>query len=421
MYLEVRKLKRGGESYRFSYDTPEGKRKRYPAALVPKFLTYDEADQWRRSQAAAMGARRAHIEQKLAWKNQHYEFTKLLSKFEQWQKERAPQSYANNVYYLEHWVLNYFLNIRRLNNVNVWHLYFQEFRDWLQGEARQVVKGKDKPLAAGTINNILRTVNVFLSFLQAYNLIDPDSVRKTPVLPPHKINRRTYKDIITSDELNSVVGHMDDEAVGEFLRVLFHTGMRFSELFGLPMTALFKGKVKSKSLEDELNRCGVDYIGYVLLESQPLHDDRRREADGSLKRKPLKSHREISPKFSRVIPIRSKEVWNILAKRWKLQNELHHSMDYGADKQNYVLFNDVEYNQAYRELRRGYEAAKLTPKGFHACRHSFTTNLVGETRSFFLTRMITGHRKDTSFERYLHIYEQIASEAEADEQEIELI
>jgi hypothetical protein len=136
-----------------------------------------------------MGARRAYVEQKLAWKNQHYQFESLVRKFENWQKERAPQSYSNNVYYLEQWVLNYYLNVRQQNNVNSWHLHFQDFRDWLQTDARQVVRGKDKPLAAGTINNILRTVNVFLSFLEAYNLIDPDAVRKTPVLPPLSVKR----------------------------------------------------------------------------------------------------------------------------------------------------------------------------------------------------------------------------------------
>jgi hypothetical protein len=44
--------------------------------------------------------------------------------------------------------------------------------------------------------------------------------------------------------------------------------------------------------------------------------------------------------------------------------------------------------------------------------------LVGETRNMFLTRAITGHKKDKSFERYLHIYEEMNQDALENEQEI---
>lgn len=421
MYLEVRHTKKGEPLYRFTYTDPQGNRVRYPASKIPRFDSKEEAERWGKTQAAAMGARKSFIEKKLAWKTKHYQFNELLVRFESWQRERAPNSWKNNVQYLEQWVFHWFLNMKGLNNVNTWHLYFHEFTDWLKTEGNQILRGKPKPLAAGTINNILRTVNVFLTFLHSYNLIDPDSVQKTPVLPSHKLGVRGYKDIITEAEFKQLCGAIDNESVVEFLKVLYNTGMRFNELFGLPMSALFKGDIPNEALKKELERCQITYYGYLLLDSQPADDDRRREADGTILRKPLKSHKTISPKNSRIIPIRTKEIWNILAARYMKQAAMHNEHAYGPDRQNYMLFDELTYNLTYIHLRKAYNACKLPPKGFHACRHTFVTRLVGETRSFFLTRMITGHRKDTSFERYLHIYEQIATEAKATEQVIDLV
>jgi integrase len=421
MYLDTRKNKKGQLRFRFTYLDHLGNRLRYPAADTPIFKTREEAEKWARSQSAAMGAKKAFIEKKLEWKTKHYQFNELLTKFQGWQKERAPNSWKNNVLYLEQWVLHWFLNIKGLNNVNTWHLYFHEFSDWLSTNANQLIRGKSKPIAAGTINNILRTVNVFLTFLQSYNLIDPSSVQKTPVLPSHKLGSRGYKDIILEEELELICKRIDCRTTAEFLTVLYNTGMRFNELFGLPMNALFKGEVSSESLKKELERCNISYFGYLLLDSQPADENRHREADGTIKRKPLKSHKVISPKNSRIIPIRTKEVWNILATRYLTQSKLHAEGKFGKDRTDYMLFDELNYNQAYIKLREAYKDTKFAPKAFHACRHTFVTRLVGETKSFFLTRMITGHRKDTSFERYLHIYEQIATEAKASEQEIDLV
>jgi hypothetical protein len=47
----------------------------------------------------------------------------------------------------------------------------------------------------------------------------------------------------------------------EFFLVLWHTGMRFNELFGLPMNALFKAEVTCKPLAEELTKSGITYHG----------------------------------------------------------------------------------------------------------------------------------------------------------------
>jgi integrase len=87
---------------------------------------------------------------------------------------------------------------------------------------------------------------------------------------------------------------------------------------------------------------------------------------------------------------------------------------------DYVLFDDLKYNDAVRALRQAYEELRREPKSFHCCRHSYATFLVGKTRSYFLARAVLGHRSD-AFDRYNHIYEQIALKAKQKVQEIDEI
>jgi integrase len=130
----------------------------------------------------------------------------------------------------------------------------------------------------------------------------------------------------------------------------------------------------------------------------------------------------ISFKSARIIPIRDRAIWNeIIVPRYKVQLAAFEARKHTSDKYDYPLFEDLEWNRANKTLRQAYLNLKLEPKTYHSCRHSFTTHLVGETRNFFLVRAITGHKKDKSFYRYLHIFEQIAVEAAQAAQDIDVV
>lgn len=422
MYIHKRKDRQGNTYYSFSYVDDEGRRIRLKKSEHPHFDLREEASTWAKSQDAYRSARKARLERKLAWRKKYYQFNDLLQGYQKWQKEKAPNSFENSVYMLEQYVFVFFLNVKQASNVNDWHLLFREFLDWLRDGAPGT-KRKSGKLAVATSNNIIRCLNTFLTYLKDYNLIDPDNVVKCKAYPEHMLSRRGLKDVITEEEMNMVRKRLlaINEPASDFFYTLWHTGMRFSELFGLPITSLIKGQVPHRALHDELLKCGIEYHGYIYLESQPKHDDRRREKDGTLARKPLKGNREISPKYARIIPIRSKEIWNILATRYKAQSKAFLKKQYTDNKSDYVFFEDLEWNKAVNSLRETYKQLGLTPKQYHCCRHSFATLLVGETRSFFLVRSITGHRKDRSFERYLHVFEQMAMAAKQMEQEIDVI
>ncbi len=419
LYIHPRKDRHGNLYFSFSYTNKDGKRVRLKKSEHPFFDNREKAQSWADSQDAIKAAEKDHIARKLAWKTAYYDFQKLLMDYGVWQKQKAPNSWKSCVFYLEKWTFPFFLVEKQAGNVNNWHLFFLEFFDWLQGPH----KDRKIPLAASTVNNIAKATNTFFSFLLAYGKIDPDSVRKMETLPEHKINHRTFADVISPDEMVNVYTHMKKShpPAADFFYVLWHTGMRFSELYGISLTSLFKGQITNKALHDELVKSQINYIGYIYLESQPEYDDRKRLPDGSIPRKPLKSCKTIGPKNARIIPIRDKEIWNVLAIRYKKAMEQFEAKECSLNKDDFPLFDDLEWNKAQRTLRQSYSDLGLPFKSYHCCRHSFTTHLVGETRNFFLVRAITGHKKDKSFERYLHIYEQISLESIRNDQIIDVV
>lgn len=420
MYVHSEKLKDGTIVYRFTY-FKDGKRIRVPVKDHPQFDTLAAAKAWAKTQTAHHSMMKARIEKRLSWEKKYYNFAELLKKFENYYKNKAPNSYTSTIRHLKNHIFPFFLNEKNANNLNMWHLLLPEFRDWL-GTATSP-RGKQKPLAANTKNNIIIAYNAFFSWLSEYNHISTEAFVKGKAIPEHLLNKRSYKDVISIDEMRAIYTRMEKihKPAAEFFYVLWFTGMRFSELFGLPMTSLFRGKIPNTTLMAEMEQHGMHPIGYIYLDSQPYHDDCRREEDGSLKRKPLKSHREISAKHARIIPIEDRDLWNLLARRHKQAQKDFEAGKYNNEKINYRLFDDLESNRAGNTLREAYKDLGITPKSYHCCRHSFVTYLVGRTRSFFLVRAITGHRKDRSFERYLHIYEEMNIQASAAIQDIDEI
>jgi integrase len=424
MYLQVRVRKNGKEYYTFTYTGEDGRRYRVPRSRIPPLNSREEAEQWMRSQEAIGESRAAYVAAKLAWREKYYNYTELLEKFLVWKRETAPNSWESARGYMEHWVFPYFLTEKHLGNVGDWHLHYQQFLDWLRSPERVVRRGKRRPLSASQINNVVKCLNTFITFLAKYSLIDRDIARiKCESLPDHMLGRRSYKDVIQPEENTALVAALRgiSPAAADYQMISWHTGMRWNELYSLPITALFRGEPTNEAIREELRKCGITAVGYIYLESQAVHDDGRREPDGSILRKPLKGRREIHPKWSRTIPIESVEVWNILATRYKLGLLDHADGRYGSNKENYRMFEDLEWNEAQKSLRKACEVVGIPRRTYHYNRHSYNTFLVGRTRSFFLARAILGHLTEKSFNRYLHIFEQLGMESRKQEQVIDLI
>ena len=418
MYIQKRKNKEG-IYYSFSYLDKDGRRIRLKRAEHPHFTNREEAEAWAKSQDAYRASMKAKIEQRLAWKKKYYQFDELLGKYLKYQKKQAPNSWRNSRIYLEHYVFHFFLEIKKANNVNTWHILFNEFCDWLEDEAKTT--RTEEQISYSTANHVIRTLNTFLTFLTKYNLMNHENNVTCRAFPETKLSYKGFEDVIQEDEFNKVHFRLKliNETAADFFHVLYHTGMRFNELFSLQISALFSGELDG-ALHDEMELHKIEYFGYVVLDSQCESQSRVRAEDGTLKRKPLKGRRNIHPRNNRTIPIMDKTSWNILARRYKGQKKLLDKREFGSDAVNYILFNDLKYNEAVRCLRQAYQELHLEAKSYHSCRHSFATFLVGRTRSYFLARTVLGHRSD-AFDRYNHIYEQIALKAKAKVQEIDEI
>lgn len=419
MYVDERKNKNGTITYRITFIDEEGKRRRLSPKKHPKFTTRAQADSWVKTQAAYQEAQRARMEKKYEWRNKFYDFQKLESDFVKWHKKRAPNSYTSTKLYLTY-VFDFFLNKKQSGNVNQWNLWHQEFRDWLEEEAKGSKKGGDK-LSYSTLNHVIRTFNNFQEFLIAYNHMDPEARLVCECFPQHLVGKRSWEDVITEEEFDATHERLqdDDADTADFFYVAYWTGMRFSELRGLPMAYLYGGQLEGP-IAEELKKHGIKHYGYIVLESQLAGKAIERIDGHKVDRKPLKGKRTISPENARTIPILDKECWNILARRYKAQDMLIKKQTFGADKANYLLFDGLSMSQLNRSLKAAQEAVGLNPKSYHCCRHSRATYLVGETRSFFLGKAMLGHKSDVH-EDYIHIFEMIALKARQKTQTIDEI
>ncbi len=419
MYVDLRKNKNGTTTYRITFIDETGKRKRLPSERHPKFQSKAEAESWVKTQAAYQEAQRARMERKYEWRNKYYDFTKLEEAFLKWHQKKAPNSWQNSKLSLTY-VLDFFLNKKEAGNVNQWNLFHQEFRDWLEDEAKGTRKG-GKKLSYSTANHCIRTLNNFQEFLVAYNHMDHEARITCECFAQHLVGKRSWEDVITKEEFATVHSHIQakDQDVADFFYVAYWTGMRFSELWGLPMAYLYGGKLTGP-IADELNKHHLSHFGYIVLESQ-LDGDAATRIDGHLvPRKPLKTKKKISPENARTIPILDKECWNVLARRYKEQKELLDKHVYGMDKVNYLLFDNLNMSRLTRALQDAFKSLGLRPKTYHCCRHSRATYLVGETRSFFLGKAMLGHKSDVH-EDYIHIFEMINLKAKQSVQEIDEI
>lgn len=418
MIIDKRVLKDGTHYYSFSYYDKEGKRVRLKKENCPNFTKLEDARAWAKSQKAHQHASKALIEQKLAWKSAFYEFESLVKKYGDWQKTQAPNTWENNILYFEQYCLPWFLGVKKQNNVNAWHFLFTEFTTYLRVEAKTARTRTQ--ITVATANKIIHTLNSFTRFLSLHNLIDGDSAKKCPSFPEYMQNQKSIEDVISEPEFEAIHRKLSfiNPASADLFLLLYRTGMRLGEALSLPISALFKGQMEG-ALHEELKEKHIEYIGYLVLESQCESLARSRdEKTFAHSRKPLKGRRRIHNKDSRLIPIRQKEVWNMLVRRYKEQKELLTKDLYGKEPLNYLFFDDLASTRMHVDMKEAYTATQYTVKTPHSCRHSFATLFAGETRSFFLAKMILGH-KSKAFEGYMHLYEQLAQVAKRNSQEID--
>jgi integrase len=421
MRVEARKLSSGEQYFSFVYWDGE-KRVRLKKDECPHFDSREKAETWAKAKEAEVNSAKSRVIRRLQWKTQFYEFSKISDTYIEYCKKTQPNSWKNTAFYLEQYVLPFFLEVKKSNNPNNWSLHFEDFKAWLEDDAFTIKKNRVL-ISYSTKNHCIKTLNTFLDFLKRQNMVDPVSVYKVTGFSANKVGSRDASSLISEEEFKSVHGHLKElnPLVATFFETAFWTGMRFNEIYGLSMDDIIAGELDDNVLKPALDHHGIKYYGYIVLESQPATKIRARLKNGTIIRKPLKGKPKIATKYNRLVPIISKELFNNLVKLYKIQEEKFKNKVYGTDPKNYVLFEQITHSETVVDLRAAYAKTNYTQKSYHCCRHTRCTELVGKTRDFVLARYWLGHARQETTLRYTHIYQQSANTARKKAQKIDFV
>ncbi len=165
MQYERRSNKDGTHYYSFVwYDTKSKKRIRMSRKDIFKrfgkdILTEDEAKECIKLLAAQYHTETFRIQARLSWEKDYYNFSALLDQYVTVQKKTAPNSWKNNEFYIKHYVLPFFLTEKKLNNIEQWADYFDEYKEWLE-KAKQI--RSDATISYGGKNHAIKGLNTFL-------------------------------------------------------------------------------------------------------------------------------------------------------------------------------------------------------------------------------------------------------------------
>lgn len=398
------KRRNGATRYKFYYWDPiKHKNCVVPAERVRHILNDQEADAYVRMHESTENAAKLRIEQKLAWQKKFYDVEKLYDLYAENRKREAPRSWDKDLYYLKFYVFDFFLNVKQLNNVNVWDMYYKEFKDWLR-VVKPARKNKLGNLAPNTQDNVIKALNTFINTLHEERLIEHN--RKCRALRRDELGARGLESLLEEDEMERVYQQLltTSPQIADLFWVLLNTGLRLNESLGLHLGSLQNGQPTEKNLLQMMKRNGISCHGYIVLEDQPKTRDIRRK-DGHIERVPLKGRKKITPKNNRIIPIENARAFNTLVRLFRTQKELYQARKFGPDIKNYLLFDGLTQSMVTSHLRKGFEPLRLRFKSAHCYRHTYSTHLCGKYNDMLYLKMVLGHSDVKITERYVHLYE----------------
>lgn len=406
MYFQKR-----GDGYSFIYyDEKRRKNVRLRQSEQPPIRNDAEAKLFCTQWEAKLDALRTRIKRRLEWENKFHNFRNLLTWYEAARKEDAPNSWGSDVYALEYYVFPYFLEVKKANNLNLWPLYFEEFRDHLLTVEPLKKKTSTKTLAYATKNNLIKALNAFIYMLHRRQLIEKRE--KCRYFSKSKVNRKNEESVLPESAQQQIFENLKSNysEAAIFFWISLHTGMRLNELLGLSLADFFAGSFKNKPLEETLKPYGMVVFGYIALDSQPKNHLRIRDPiTCKVERKPLKGKRAISHSNGRIIPIFERTAFNYLVGLWNQQQFFFHEKRCGQNPSDYLLFpklNKNTYSSALRKTQVDLAYTKLfTP---HDTRHTYSTWLAEVTGgNYTVCKMILGHQSIDITQRYVHLSAQI--------------
>lgn len=410
MYLDKVRFRRNGEFSFIYYDKYLGKNRRLGKAQVPSWVqTLEDAERFCRNHEAEGEATKLRVQLREAWKTKYHDFSELLVKYVEDRKSAAPNSWENDLYYLEQYVLHFFLEIADSNSIQGWPNHFSAFKKWLRSV--KPLKGSKPTLAISTQNHCIKALNTFLSF--AYQEHQITLTEKCPVHPRRLIRRKDIESVISDEERKAVGRELRkiDDLYADKYEVALDTGLRDAELDGISIGDVSPGEPPQEHIRCLLKKNGMNCLGYITLRDQLVDNHQRRDANGQVFRKPLKHKKKVSAKDTRIIPLTNVVTYNILVKRFKEKQKLYERKAFGPDKRNYLLFDGVSTGRYRLKLIEAHKRAGFKYHSPHDARHTFATKLAGRSGGdWMLCKLVLGHKDIETTQGYLHIFELLISE-----------
>lgn len=421
-----------GREYRsfWVYDPSIKRNRRLPKAEVPFDVAFEQgpdgdkkALDFLKIKQSEWDSARLRIQKRLEWQTKFYDFEELLELFKKDMPKYSPRNWENNVYYIKHFVLPFFLTEKQTNNMNNWPLYYEEFKDWL-AKLSPNKKGYGVTYALSTQNHVISALNSWMMTMKKRGKIE--TLEKCDKYPSHMLAVRGIEDVFTKEELSDVeeaLKGIDPESY-EFSVVLRDGGFRVSEAFGLSAADVCEGLPDEDTSDSGqivrwIKTFGLETHGYIQLNSQVDDNMKIRSKDGKVSRVPLKHRKTMSPEDGRMIPIFSREFYDIVDRRIKrIEKEWEHGK-YGGNAADYLLFDGLDYQKFTRSLALAYDLIeqrkkkKYKRKSPHCYRHTCSTWLAGKTLGTNqVCKLVLGHKDENTTERYVHFWKAIMREGQ---------
>jgi integrase len=418
-----------GWRWRFEKYNPETKRNDVvPIKQIPEHIrnsqNRSEVEAYAKSQSALEDSIKFRAEKLIEWQNEYHSFEKYVSDFTEFQKSKAPNNWQNDVYYLTHYAFGFFLSESNINNINSWHMFFEDFKNWLK--SIKPMKARKEHLKINTQAKIINSLNAFLKFAHTKGWVDV--LHKCPSYKREETLTVTVDDLFREEEIQPIYHALLKirATSADLFLVLSHSPLRINEALGLCIDFLSEGNIegaKSSKIHYGLEKYSLgNYHGFICLENQPAKDCIRitepwtdrfnyKWETNSVPRKPLKLRKTIDSSYYRYMPIYDLNTWNILVKRANEALDQFDKRIYTSNSKDYLLFDGLTAAMFYNDLTKALEQLKLKHRSPHKTRHTYLTWLYDKiSEDTFLAEKIGGHRDKRDIERYNHIREQIGRE-----------
>jgi integrase len=409
--VQIREERRkdGSINFRFRYRNSAGRfisvtKKQLP--YIPQSRA--EAEELRPILEARFEAKKRIKQRTKEWHKKFYDFKNLVNVYEDHAKESAPNSWNSKIRWFEYYVLKFFLMTKMCSNLDEWQLYFEEFKKWLR---KDDISARGTSISIASANHCINELNVFLSLMAKSRQCQP--VPNLEPFPAHMVdNEKTADDLVEEGEFKEVVKNLKgiDPVAMDLYIILRETGMRLNEALGITLADVKKGDPPNKKLTKLLKENKISPIyAYIILMKQPKIASRAK--GGEISWKPLKTKYKIDLKEARYIPIASKQAFQSIKRRVGEVKERFYRAEFGKEPGNYPLFYDyINKNTFSLRLKKAYERTNYRYKSPHCLRHTRATEIVSDTFSEMLAKLILGHSSKV-FQRYIHFKSQLIEEA----------